>query len=253
MKTNLKDKVVLVTGGSRGIGKAICLAFADEGARVAVNYVSNKDYADSVVSEIEKKYNSKSMAVKTDMSEESEVISMITLVENELGPIDVLVNNAAYCPGGPISSYSVEEWDKTFGINVTGMFVASRELVKKWQKNKTTGNIVNIASQAAFRGSTTGHLPYDSSKGAMVSFTIALAREVAKQGIRVNGIAPGLVLTEMVAETWEKRKDAYLARIPLYRIADPSEIATIAVFLASDAASYITGATIDASGGMLMR
>lgn len=253
MNTNLKDKIVLVTGGSRGIGKAICLAFANEGARVAVNYVSSKDHADSVVSEIEKKFSSKSMAVKADMAKESEVISMITQVENELGPIDVLVNNAAYCPGGPISSYSVEEWDKTFGINVTGMFVASRELVKGWQKNNTRGSIVNIASQAAFRGSTTGHLPYDSSKGAMVSFTIALAREVAKQGIRVNGIAPGLVLTEMVAETWEKRKEAYLARIPLHRIADPSEIASIAVFLASDAASYITGATIDASGGMLMR
>lgn len=253
MKTNLKDKVVLVTGGSRGIGKAICLAFANEGARVAVNYVSGKDHADSVVSEIEKKFSSKSMAIKADMAKESEVISMITQVENELGPIDVLVNNAAYCPGGPISSYSVEEWDKTFGINVTGMFVASRELVKGWLKNNTRGSIVNIASQAAFRGSTTGHLPYDSSKGAMVSFTIALAREVARQGIRVNGIAPGLVLTEMVAETWEKRKEAYLARIPLHRIADPSEIASIAVFLASDAASYITGATIDASGGMLMR
>ena len=178
---------------------------------------------------------------------------MISMVENELGPIDVLINNAAYCPGGPISSYSVEEWEKTFGINVTGMFVASRELVKKWQKNKIIGSIVNIASQAAFRGSTTGHLPYDSSKGAMVSFTIALARELAKQGIRVNGIAPGLVMTEMVAETWEKRKESYLARIPLYRIADPAEIANIAVFLASDAASYITGSTIDASGGMLMR
>lgn len=253
MKTNLKDKVVLVTGGSRGIGKAICLAFAEEGALVAVNYVKSRDRADSVVSEIEEKFNTKAMAVQTDMSEEGEVISMITRVENKLGPIDVLVNNAAYCPGGPISSYTVEEWEKTFGINVTGMFVASRELVKKWQENSTPGSIVNIASQAAFRGSTTGHLPYDSSKGAMVSFTIALAREVARQGIRVNGIAPGLVMTEMVAETWEKRKEKYLARIPLYRIADPEEIANIAVFLASDAASYITGSTIDASGGMLMR
>ncbi len=253
MKTNLKDKVVLVTGGSRGIGKAICLAFAEEGALVAVNYVKSRDRADSVVSEIEEKFNTKAMAVQTDMSKEGEVISMITRIENELGPIDVLVNNAAYCPGGPISSYTVEEWEKTFGINVTGMFVASRELVKKWQENSTPGSIVNIASQAAFRGSTTGHLPYDSSKGAMVSFTIALAREVARQGIRVNGIAPGLVMTEMVAETWEKRKEKYLARIPLYRIADPEEIANIAVFLASDAASYITGSTIDASGGMLMR
>ncbi len=253
MKTNLKEKVVLVTGGSRGIGKAICFAFAKEGAKVAVNYVASKDKAEAVVAEIEEKYNLAAIAVKADMSKEEEVLEMIKSVNKELGSIDVLVNNAAYCPSGPISSYSVEEWEKTFGVNVTGMFVASRELVKQWQEYNVKGNIVNIASQAAFRGSTTGHLPYDSSKGAMVSFTIGLAREVAKQGIRVNGVAPGLVRTEMVAKTWELRKEKYLSRIPLYRIAEPEEIANVAVFLASDAASYITGATIDVSGGMIMR
>jgi 3-oxoacyl-[acyl-carrier protein] reductase len=253
MKTNLKDKVVLVTGGSRGIGKAICLAFAEEGAKVAVNYVSNKEKAEAVATNITAKFGVEAFVIKADMSKESEVINMISEVNAKLGAIDVLVNNAAYCPGGPISSYSVEEWEKTFGINVTGMFVACRELVQQWQKNEVKGNIVNIASQAAFRGSTTGHLPYDSSKGAMVSFTIGLAREVAKQGIRVNGVAPGLVRTEMVAETWEKRKEGYLARIPLYRIAEPAEIASVAVFLASDAASYMTGATLDVSGGMIMR
>lgn len=250
---NLNNKVVLVTGGSRGIGKAICFAFAEEGAKVAVNYVSNKEKAEAVAEEIISKYNTEAFVIKADMANESEVIEMISAVNEKLGDIDVLVNNAAYCPSGPISSYSVEEWEKTFGINVTGMFVASRELVKQWQKNEVKGTIVNIASQAAFRGSTTGHLPYDSSKGAMVSFTIGLAREVAKQGIRVNGVAPGLVRTEMVAETWEKRKEGYLSRIPLYRIAEPEEIANVAVFLASDAASYMTGATLDVSGGMIMR
>jgi len=253
MKTNLNNKVVLVTGGSRGIGKAICLAFAEEGSKVAVNYVSNREKAETVAAEIKAKFNTKVFVIKADMANESEVVDMIAAVNKNLGAIDVLVNNAAYCPGGPISSYSVEEWEKTFGINVTGMFVASRELVKQWQENKVKGNIVNIASQAAFRGSTTGHLPYDSSKGAMVSFTVGLAREVAKQGIRVNGLAPGLVRTEMVAETWEKRKEEYLARIPLYRIAEPEEIASVAIFLASDAASYMTGATLDVSGGMIMR
>lgn len=253
MKTNIKDKVVLVTGGSRGIGKAICLAFAEEGALVAVNYVSNKEKAEAVVAEIKLNFGVEALAIKADMSIETEVIDMIQTVNQQLGAIDVLVNNAAYCPGGPISSYSVEEWEKTFGINVTGMFVASRELVKQWLKNNVKGNIVNIASQAAFRGSTTGHLPYDSSKGAMVSFTVGLAREVARQGIRVNGVAPGLVRTEMVAETWEQRKEEYLSRIPLYRIAEPQEIANVAVFLASDVSSYMTGATLDVSGGMMMR
>ena len=253
MKTNLKNKVVLVTGGSRGIGKAICRAFASEGAIVAVNYVSNKEKAEAVAGEIKAQFGTNALAIKADMANETEVIAMIAELNQRLGAIDVLVNNAAYCPGGPISSYSVEEWEKTFGINVTGMFVACRELVQQWQDKGTKGNIVNIASQAAFRGSTTGHLPYDSSKGAMVSFTIGLAREVAKQGIRVNGLAPGLVRTEMVAETWEKRKEKYLERIPLHRIAEPEEIANVAVFLASDAASYMTGATLDVSGGMIMR
>ena len=253
MEINLKNKVVLVTGGSRGIGKAICLAFAQEGAKVAVNYLSNQEKAEAVADEIRIKYQTGAVSVKADISIEPEVINMIKTVHESLGSIDILVNNAAYCPSGPIESYSVEEWEKTFGVNVTGMFVASREMVKRWQGNNEKGNIVNIASQAAFRGSTTGHLPYDSSKGAMVSFTIGLAREVAKQGIRVNGIAPGLVRTEMVAETWEKRKDKYLSRIPLYRIAEPEEIANVAVFLASDAASYMTGTTLDVSGGMIMR
>jgi 3-oxoacyl-[acyl-carrier protein] reductase len=253
MDTNLKNNVVLVTGGSRGIGKAICRAFAAEGAKVAINYVRNMELADDLAAEIKTSFGVEAISVRGDMSKESEVVDMIRKVEAELGSIDVLVNNAAYCPSGPITSYTTEEWEKTFDINVTGMFVASRELVKKWLVVEKKACIVNIASQAAFRGSTTGHLPYDSSKGAMVSFTVGLAREVAKQGIRVNAVAPGLVRTEMVAETWEKKKDKYLERIPLFRIAEPAEIASVAVFLASSAASYITGATIDASGGMMMR
>ncbi|MCG6189524.1 SDR family NAD(P)-dependent oxidoreductase [Maribellus maritimus] len=253
MKLNLKDKVVLVTGGSRGIGKAICLAFAEEGAKVVVNYLRNRELAEETVAKIKEKYQVGAIAVKADMSCEQEVLDMIASAEKELGTVDILVNNAAYCPSGPIASYTSEEWDKTFAINMRGTFLASRELIKEWQSGNKKGVVVNIASQAAFRGSTSGHLPYDSSKGAMVSFTIGLAREVAKQGIRVNAVAPGLVRTEMVAETWEKKKEKYLERIPLYRIAEPEEIARIAVFLASDAASYITGATIDASGGMMMR
>jgi 3-oxoacyl-[acyl-carrier protein] reductase len=205
METNLKNKVVLVTGGSRGIGKAICRAFAAEGAKVAINFVHNKDLANNLVEELKRTYSTGVVSVRADMSKESEVIDMIREVETALGSIDVLVNNAAYCPSGPITSYTTEEWEKTFAINVSGMFVASRELIKRWLEVEKKACIVNIASQAAFRGSTSGHLPYDSSKGAMVSFTVGLAREVAKQGIRVNAVAPGLVRTEMVAEIWEKK------------------------------------------------
>lgn len=253
MKLGLDKKTVLVTGASRGIGKAIAEAFAEEGCNIAVNYVSSREKAESVVKDLKTRFGVKAESYRADMSDEDQIKSMIHSVERDLGDITVLVNNAAYCPSGPITSYSVEEWDKTFGINMRGVFVASKEMVSKWIASETKGTIVNIASQAAFKGSTSGHLPYDSSKGAMVSFTIGLAREVAHLGIRVNGVAPGLVRTEMVAETWEKRKETYLQRIPLKRISEPEEVANVALFLASDAASYITGSTVDVSGGMLMR
>jgi 3-oxoacyl-[acyl-carrier protein] reductase len=177
---------------------------------------------------------------------------MYEQVTETLGPVDILVNNAAYLPKGPITGYTEEEWNYTFQVNMTGVFVASRELVRRLLEANRPGKIVNISSQAAFRGSTSGHLPYDSSKGAIVSFTRALALEVSKDGINVNAVAPGMIKTEMVAKLWEERKDKYLARMPINRIALPSEIADVVVFLASDAASYITGATIDVSGGMMM-
>ncbi|MDR0386346.1 MAG: glucose 1-dehydrogenase [Prevotellaceae bacterium] len=253
MDLHLKGKTVLVTGGSRGIGCAICEAFAGEGAAVAFSYLHSRDKAEALTTRLQNIYNTKVTCMAADMSSETDILSMIDGVEQLLGNIDILVNNAAVCPSGPVTSYTRENWEQTFATNVTGMFIASREIVRRLQEKQRGGAIVNIASQAAFRGSTTGHLPYDSSKGAMVSFTVGLAREVSAMGIRVNAVAPGLVRTEMVAKTWEERKERYLQNIPIHRIAEPAEIADIVAFLASDRASYITGATIDASGGMMMR
>jgi 3-oxoacyl-[acyl-carrier protein] reductase len=253
MDLHLKNKTVLVTGGSRGIGSAICEAFAQEGANVVFNYLSSKEKAEALSIMLEEKYRIKAVAVAADMSKKPDILKMIAETEQTLGTVDILVNNAAVCPSGPITSYTTEVWEKTFATNVTGMFIASREVVRHLLQEQKEGTIINIASQAAFRGSTTGHLPYDSSKGAMVSFTVGLAREVSAQGIRVNAVAPGLVRTEMVAKTWEERKERYLQNIPIHRIAETQEIADIVVFLASDRAGYITGATIDVSGGMMMR
>lgn len=250
MDLKLKDKVVLVTGGSRGIGSAICKAFAAEGAKVGVNYRQSRAEAESVVKAIGAKV---AAPIPGDLAKAGDIAPMFDALEKALGPVDVLVNNAAYCPSGPIESYTREEWEHTFAVNVTGAFLASQELIKRLRARKAKGKIVNIASQAAFLGSTSGHLPYDASKGALVSMTRAIAREVAKEGINVNAVAPGMVLTEMVAKIWEERKAKYLARIPLYRIGEPEEIANVTVFLASDAASYMTGATVDVSGGLLMR
>ncbi|MDR1594268.1 MAG: 3-oxoacyl-ACP reductase FabG [Prevotellaceae bacterium] len=253
MDLHLKDRIVLVTGGSRGIGSAICEVFAREGAVVAFSYVHSKDKAEALSARLQDAYHTKVMCMATDVSNEAEILAMIAEIEQSLGVVDILVNNAAICPSGPITSYTKETWEQTFATNVTGTFIVSREIVRRLQEKQRGGAIVNIASQAAFRGSTTGHLPYDSSKGAMISFTVGLAREVSAQGIRVNAVAPGFVRTEMVAKTWEERKERYLQNIPIQRIAEPEEIADIVAFLASDRASYITGATIDASGGMMMR
>lgn len=253
MDLSFRNKVALVTGGSRGIGAAIGHAFAQEGAHVGLGYNQNEDKAEAVAAELVTQHGVKAVALRVDMAKEDDVLAMLEAAEAALGPLDVLVNNAAHCPSGPISSYSIDDWEKTFAVNVTGAFIATREIVRRWQQRGTKGAIVNVVSQAAFLGSTSGHLPYDASKGALVSMTRAVAREVAAQSIRVNAVAPGMVMTEMVASTWEERKEKYLARIPLHRIAEPEEIAKVVVFLASDAASYMTGTTLDLTGGMMMR
>lgn len=253
MDLHLKDKVALVTGGSHGLGKAICLGLAAEGARVAVNYRRNPEKAAAVVQQIAETYGVRASALLADVSIETDVIEMFRRIEEELGPVDVLVNNAAVCPTCQVKDMTEQEWSHTLRVNLTGTFLTSREMVGRLIAAGRTGRIVNVSSQAAFRGSTTGHAPYDASKGGIVSFTVSLAREVAAEGIAVNAVAPGMMYTEMTAKALEANKEKYLARIPLRRIGDPAEITDAIVFLASDRASYMTGATVDVSGGMLMR
>jgi 3-oxoacyl-[acyl-carrier protein] reductase len=253
MNLNLTDKTALVTGGSRGLGRAICLALAAEGARVVVNYRQNAEKAAAVAEEIRRTFGTPAVAIGGDVGREADVLAMFRRIDEEFGPADILVNNAAHCPRGPITETSEAEWTRTLQANMTGPFLASREFVRRVLAAGRTGRIVNVASVAAFRGSTSGHLSYDASKGGLVSFTVALARELAPKGIAVNAVAPGMIRTEMVEAVLRANEAKYLSRIPLGRIADPPEIARVVVFLASDAASYMTGATVDVSGGMLMR
>lgn len=253
MDLNLKDKVALVTGGSRGLGNAICLSLAAEGAKVAVNYRRTADKAQAVVEEIKTKYGLDAMAIGGNVATEDDVLTIFKEVEKKFSQIDILVNNAAVCPTCQVRDMTEQMWTETIEVNMTGTFLTSREFVKRLLDADRKGRIVNIVSQAAFRGSTTGHAPYDASKGGIVSFTIALAREVAQKGIGVNAVAPGLVLTEMVAKVLKENEQKYLNRIPLHRIAEPAEVADVVTFLASERAGYMTGATVDVTGGMLMR
>jgi 3-oxoacyl-[acyl-carrier protein] reductase len=253
MDLGLNGKVALVTGGSKGLGRTVCMQLAAEGAIVAVNYRGDVELADRVVAEIERDHGMEAMSVYGDVSREEDVQEMFRRIDKRFSHVEILVNNAAICPTCPVNEMSLKQWQETLAVNLTGTFLTSREMIQRLLDLQQTGRIVNVASQAAFRGSTTGHAPYDASKGGMVSFTVSLAREVASHGIAVNAVAPGMMLTEMTAATLEANQAKYLARIPLNRIAKTGEIADVIVLLASQRASYMTGATVDVSGGMLMR
>jgi 3-oxoacyl-[acyl-carrier protein] reductase len=253
MDLKLKDKVAIVTGGSRGLGRAISLALAAEGARVAVNYRHGEKEATRTVAQIEADCRVPAAAIAADVVREEDVCRLFDQAEAVLGPVDVVVNNAGVWPTALVRDMTAAQWRETLDVNLTGPFLVCREAVRRWLAAGRPGRIVNVSSQAAFRGSTTGHADYASAKAGLVSLTVSLAREVAPHGIAVNAVAPGMMETDMAREALDQGRDKYLRRIPLGRIGDPAEIAAVVVFLASPAASYMTGATVDVTGGMLMR
>ena len=253
MNLDLKDKVALVTGASQGLGKAMALLLAAEGANVVVNYRRSSEKADEVVREIKEKHGGKAIPVYADVGQEKDVVAMFEKIDEQFGRIDILINNAAYCPTCQVADMTEQMWNYTLQVNLTGMFLCSREFVKRLLDRQQPGRIVNISSQAAFRGSTTGHAPYDASKGGMVSFTISLAREVAEKNIMVNCVAPGLMHTEIMDKALRANMQKYIDRVPIRRIGKTEEIARVAVFLAGRGSDYMTGATVDVSGGLAMR
>ncbi|MCY3019451.1 MAG: SDR family oxidoreductase [Planctomycetota bacterium] len=250
MDLGLKGKVALVTGGARGLGKTICELFAAEGAKVAACDLAD---AKAVADGLTRTYGVQALAVKADITSEADVARMFDEIEKTLGPVDALVNNTAVVSnGGPMTNITEKEWSRMFQVNMGGTFLCSREHIRRLLTAKRTGKIVNISSQAAFRGSESGKLAYDASKGAIVSFTIALAREMAPYGINVNSVAPGLMRTEMLAALIDANPGKFNNRVPLKRVGKTEEIGAVVVFLCSERASYMTGATVDVSGGLAM-
>lgn len=249
MELGLKGKNAIVTGAAGGVGKAIVLALSQEGANVAIADIRP---APEVVQACEQ-FGVKAVFIPTDLSKAEDCVNLVNTAETLLGPIDILINNAGLWPTNLVADIPLAEWHKTVDINLTAVFLTCQTLVQKVLAAKRKAKILNVTSQAAFNGSTTGHAHYAASKSGVVTFTISLAREVSKQGINVNSIALGMVETGMSAQALAERKEYYEGRIMIGRVAQPEEIAKIATFLVSEPASYLTGSTFDATGGMLSR
>lgn len=246
---SLEGKVALVTGGSRGIGRAIALELASRGANVAVNYAGNEEAAQQVVGEIEA-MGRQGLAVRADVSNSAAVDEMIKKVLDAFGRIDILVNNAGITRDNLLMRMKEEDWDQVIDTNLKGAFLCTKAVLRQMMRQKA-GRIINISSISSMTG-TAGQANYAASKAGLIALTKTTAREVASRGITVNAIAPGFIKTEMTDVLDDNYKQQLLDQIPMGRIGDPEDIARLAGFLASDEAGYITGQTIHVNGGMYM-
>jgi len=246
------DKVAVITGGSRGIGRATALAAAARGFRIVVGYASNKAAADEVVAAIEAK-NGKAIAAKCDVGEERDILKFFEAAD-KLGTLGALVNNGGIVgrSGVRVDEMSAERIRRVLAVNVTGSILCAREAVKRMSTRHggKGGVIINVSSIAAKLGGANTYIDYAASKGAIDTFTIGLGLEVAGEGIRVAGIRPGLVDTEIHGSGGEPDRAHRLAyTVPIKRVGQAEEIANAIVWLMSDEASYVTGAVLDVSGG----
>jgi NAD(P)-dependent dehydrogenase (short-subunit alcohol dehydrogenase family) len=247
----LNNKTAIVTGARRGIGRAIALALAREGANVVVSDISQKD-CQKVVDEIER-MGKRGLALKCDVSSSNDVEDMVKRTVAEFGRVDILVNNAGIITFKPFLELTDEDWDKTLNVNLKGQFLCARAAARDMVKNKW-GRIINIASISS--GGCGIAFPfiahYTASKGGVMALTVALALELTPQGINVNAICPGAIDTDMAKGIKEGGQLAQvLARIPKGRLGQPEDIASLAVFLASEESDYISGAAIVIDGGWL--
>ena len=248
---NLSRKKVLVTGGSRGIGRAVALLLAEAGADIAINYFQNKQAALDVKSDIEK-IQRNCLIFQADLSQRENAESMVHKIEDRWGHLDILVNNAGIWTYGEMGKMDYRVWEETIKINLDSVFYVTNSVIPIMKK-VTQGNIVNISSTAAIRGEPF-HSHYASSKGALVALTKSLAVELAPFNIRVNCVAPGWVDTDMCSEVFKDKdfKNKVKESIPLKRIPLPEDIAGPVLFLVSDYARHITGEVLNVNGGSVL-
>ena len=241
------SKVILVTGGGKGIGAAICRAFAAEGETVAINYGSSEREAEALREELSQSGHEAAIE-KADVSNLAETRRMVENIIKKYGKIDVLVNNAGITRDGFLMLMSEKDWRDVIDINLTGMFNCSKA-VSEYMIGRRSGVIVNMSSLSGLSG-LPGQANYAAAKGGVIAFTNALAKELAAFGIRVNAVAPGVIETDMIQSLTAEAKTRFLENIPLKRFGLAKEVASTVKFLASEDAGYITGETIRISGGL---
>jgi len=247
--TRLDNRVALVTGASRGIGRAIALALAEQGARVAVNYVSRAADADAVVEAI-RANGGTAVAVRADASARAEVDAMIATVAAQLGPVDILINNAGIALRRDIDELTEADFDRTIAVNLKSAFLCTQAVVPG-MRERGWGRIVNISSVNGQRGQF-GQTNYSTAKAGIHGFTMALAQEVAARGVTVNTVSPGYIGTDMVRAVKPERLEKIVSAIPVKRLGEPEEIASIVGWLVSDEAAFATGADFSLNGGLHM-
>ena len=240
---NFKDQIIVVTGGTRGIGRGITQAFLDAGAKVIATYVSNEKMA------LDFKNQAENLTVKKcDVKDESAIMNLFLDIEKEFGSVHVLINNSGIRKDNLTASMQLHDWNEVINTNLTGTFLMSKHAVLLMMKSRY-GRIVNISSIGGSLG-LPGQANYAASKAGQIAISKTLSKEVAKRGITVNNVCPGFIDTELIADLPEEQKKEYMKEVPMKRFGKVEEVASAVLFLASKEASYITGASLEITGGL---